>query len=284
MLYPLTLTATTTWFGIVLVINGPSWFVSTMTFFYWIFPSLLPRLQRYSKSAKQISIHIHFWLNIIIGVGLFFIFYSVIPDVIDPFDLATFWPVSRLPVFIMGLLGGLLRAEYGSNSLSNCLRGKTVEQWQRRATWLGIWICVLFLVCGFIENLYHVGMALWLQFVIAWWFLEFIWSLTCDDGQSIWYWLFTTKLALYLGKISYALYLIHEVIIWYIMWIVYGYNPRPDCDGETDCDKQWDRWNDRRSMPMWCIPILYVVAIPLSILLNKFVEEPMRKWLRPQKK
>merc|ERR1712113_164411 len=32
VVYPLTLTATTTWFGIVLVLNGPSWFVSTMTF------------------------------------------------------------------------------------------------------------------------------------------------------------------------------------------------------------------------------------------------------------
>ena len=42
-----TLTITGSWFGPFLL-NLPSWFVSTIWFFYWIFPSLLPKLQKYS--------------------------------------------------------------------------------------------------------------------------------------------------------------------------------------------------------------------------------------------
>ena len=153
---------------------------------------------------------------------------------------------------------------------------------------MGIWICVLFIVCGFIAAAFSgAGMEFWLQLFIAWWFLEFIWSLTCDNGQSIWYNLFTTKIALWLGKISYALYLIHEIFIFYIMWINYGYNPRPDCEygsDDVDCEELWGEWNWKRLIPMWCIPIVWAVSIPIAALLNTFFEEPLRKRLRPQKK
>ena len=38
--------------GTIYRLNGPSWFVSTIWFFYWIFPSLLPRLQRIGDINK----------------------------------------------------------------------------------------------------------------------------------------------------------------------------------------------------------------------------------------
>ena len=129
-------------------------------------------------------------------------------------------------------------------------------------------------------------MSFYLQIIIAWWQLEFIWSLTCDDGKSICYRLLTMKCMVFLGRISYSLYLIHEVLIFYICWINYGYRQRPDCDAESsdECAEKWNVYNDHGLMPLWCIPILWVVSFIVAILLNRFFEEPMRKWLRPKKK
>eukprot|EP01083_Nonionella_stella_P120033 359302_1 len=45
--FVLTFFGVTTWFGKPVVLSGVSWFVSTIWFFYWIFPSLLPKLQLY---------------------------------------------------------------------------------------------------------------------------------------------------------------------------------------------------------------------------------------------
>ena len=185
IVYPLTVFAANTWFIIGGEFNGPSWFVSTMVFFYWIFPSLLPRLQRYSIQQKQIWVHGHYWLNIIIAIVIAGLFTYVADGALIEFlfTASTFWPVSRLPVFIMGLLAGLLRVEGGMNALTSCCKGKTEEHWQRRSSWLGIWICVLFIICGCLEAVYHPGFAFWLQIFIAWWLLEFIWALTCDGDN-----------------------------------------------------------------------------------------------------
>lgn len=102
VVYSLTLFASTTWFGIPLCLNGPSWFVSTMWFFYWIFPSLLPQLQQYDVKEKRRWIFIHFLIQLFGGCALVFIFTSIIPVPQWAFFIGTFWPPSRLPVFIMG--------------------------------------------------------------------------------------------------------------------------------------------------------------------------------------
>eukprot|EP01084_Bolivina_argentea_P240970 404648_1 len=98
------------WFGPFLL-NPPSWFVSTIWLFYWVFPSLLPKLQRYTNRAKQSWIVFHYCLQLLIGLTVY-IALQFVPFLSGfAFNLATMWPPTRLPLFIMGILAGLLRNE-----------------------------------------------------------------------------------------------------------------------------------------------------------------------------
>jgi len=57
-----------------MVLNGPSWFVATLWFFYWCFPSLLPKLQEYSIEEKLIGIRRHFWIQAVVGYVIYLAF------------------------------------------------------------------------------------------------------------------------------------------------------------------------------------------------------------------
>ena len=46
--------------------NGPAWTISTLSFWYWCFPFILPRLQRLSNKELAKGIVKYFWL----GVGI----------------------------------------------------------------------------------------------------------------------------------------------------------------------------------------------------------------------
>merc|ERR1719186_2438389 len=80
-----------------------SWFITTLSFFYLVFPLLLPALQ--TLSTNQLSslivwlFHFQCWpfLLIMIGTG----------DSL--FWTTTAHPIMRLPVFIMGMAAGLVR-------------------------------------------------------------------------------------------------------------------------------------------------------------------------------
>merc|ERR1711951_144199 len=106
-------------------------------------------------------------------------------------------------------------------------------------------------------------MGFLIQWVVAWWVMEFIISLTFEDDSFVSK-LLTSKLALYLGRISYAVYLIHLPVHQYISYIAYGES-------------------DDIYIPIWCIPIMWSISIILCILLNRFIEEPLRKKLRPSR-
>merc|ERR1712173_511789 len=90
-------------------------------------------------------------------------------------------------------------------------------------------------------------------------------SLTFED-ESVVSKLLSSKLAVYLGRISYGVYLIHFLVIQYISYIAYG---------ETAVDASF--------IPIWCIPVMWIISVILGILLNRFIEEPLRKKLRPSR-
>merc|ERR1711874_446447 len=102
-----------------------------------------------------------------------------------------------------------------------------------------------------------------IQYVVAWWAMEFIISLTFED-ESLVSKLLSSKLAVYLGRISYGVYLIHFPVHQYISYIAYG---------ESAAESLY--------IPIWCIPVVWIISIILGILLNRCIEEPLRKTLRP---
>ena len=73
------------------------------------------------------------------------------------------------------------------------------------------------------------------------------------------------------GRISMALYLSHELVIYWINWAIYGmYN--------------WHSMHRIIRLPMWAVPIHIVISLILAVLLTRFLEDPMRRWLKQEGK
>jgi len=288
---PLTVFAANSWLGIPLTLNGPAWFVATIWFFYWIFPSLLPRLQGYNTEEKQKWIIGHCVFQLFIPMVMFGggIVVDHTYSVVYGFWSAHTWPVSRLPQFVMGMLAGLLRNE--GRGMRSGHRRWSVEQWgvyvDTVAT-LSVPVLVILCVIASRDAETQNVMSLYSQFLITWWALEFIVSLTLDEGTSVVSKVLRSNMALFLGRISYALFLVQLPILQYLCWIIHGQTTggSPQCgDGDiSDCEREImmvavkEEW----LIPVWCIPVMWTASGIMAIVLTRFVEEPLRKRLRPR--
>ena len=52
----------------------------------------------------------------------------------------------------------------------------------------------------------------------------------------------------------------------------------------SDCDREWQEFNESQQIPLWSMPILWTGSIVVAFVLNRLVEEPMRKCLRPEER
>ena len=97
-----TATCTNTWFSpwVNLPFYLPAWTINTFFFFYLTFPFLLSRLERLSDIQLANLVVYLFWLQLI----PFGILLSIFPEYFWPL---TANPLSRLPVFVMGIIAGL---------------------------------------------------------------------------------------------------------------------------------------------------------------------------------
>merc|ERR1719334_2904890 len=221
----LTLFTTNTWFIYPFLLNGPSWIVSTIWFYYWIFPSLLPRLQRYTAQQKQKWLIGHFVIQLLIPI-VFTVGGGLISEEMGwtGFGISYVWPPARLPQFIMGVLAGLLRNEGLGMRAGHS--SWTTKQWSKCSNIMGALWVVFFVVISVIVNLLRIGLSTGtsnfevalIQWVVAWWAMEFIITLTFEDDSFVSK-VLTSKLALFLGRISYAVYLIHLPVHQYISYI-----------------------------------------------------------------
>lgn len=129
----LTLVGANSWFLPIIDVgmpaNGVCWTITTMSFFYWTFPWLLPRMQRMTPSARNAWIIWSYWIQLATYFGMYVI-YSSIPVLqfrswedgggsivvleTNPsmgYWVARAWPGTRIFVFAMGCLAALNRLE-----------------------------------------------------------------------------------------------------------------------------------------------------------------------------
>ncbi|CAE7458952.1 mok14 [Symbiodinium sp. CCMP2456] len=101
-------------------INGPSWTVCTLVWFYLAFPFLLKYIQRFNNMQLFILIRICYWVQLLVSIALFLVYtaieyggfgqlryWNIAPGELA-FTVATQNPIFRVPVFIMGICAGLL--------------------------------------------------------------------------------------------------------------------------------------------------------------------------------
>ena len=49
----------------------------------------------------------------------------------------------------------------------------------------------------------------------------------------------------------------------------------------TRCAEQWDQYQHNKLMPIYCVPIHWIISLIVAIPLHKFIEKPLRQLLKP---
>ena len=289
--YILTIFMATTWLFYPFVIVYISWFVSTIWFLYLLFPYLLTNLQ-YLSSNKQYSLMKKlYWIQLIlIHCFGYIIYFSFNNNQYYGYVFSSFQPVTRIPIFMMGILAGLLRLQNSNifyisdnsntnnntNSNTNSSNNSNntneeLEYYRKKCVFYGIGYIMILIIGIIIENnTIEYGLLscnYMFQMLLAWWMVKFIYILTKieDNDSNIISKFFTSKVLLFFGRISYALYLIHYPIILYVAYIsveIFNMEKYP-------------------CLPLVCLPFVWILVILMAFILNRLIEEPGRKCLRP---
>jgi len=119
--------ATWTAFFLGVPINGPEWTITTLVFFWLFFPYLLRYYEKLSDNDLLVSIIRLYWWNVGLGV-ICFVLGLFIGGFGCAFWLSTGWPISRLPVFIVGMNAGILCHRYAHLAVLNASRGKGSQE------------------------------------------------------------------------------------------------------------------------------------------------------------
>lgn len=249
--------------------DGPAWTISTLAFFYLVFPWLLRWHQRQSDHSLSRWIMLLFALQAIVFFGI-----SIAVDEIDrtwAFWAAHAWPVSRLPVFDMGLIAGLLvlRQRYTDRDKAVSIMGVRAD---KRVLWPGRTDRRALLFTAVIIGLSVLNIlgadllgSWWVQGAFPYLMLQVIVGLSMakPDEQFRTRNVLNWPPLLFIGKISLALYLVHEIIIYYVKWAT-----RPDQPFSLE------------AMPVWGILVVIPVSVASAVLLERFIERPARSFFR----
>ena len=207
-----TLTFTGTLSGMYLTpIDGPSWTVQTLVVLYLFFPTMIHYAQRMTDEALIRGMVWCYWGQFVLMLVTFIVGEVIYGDV--GINIALFHPVTRFPVFLLGVYGGVLCLRYPTGQLpwpstllwgslpSFCIRKggqgcnpkapETTEEWAKYATCrVATFLATLFTMCIVDSILVAKGNSsgtlafIWLTAYLPFLELEVLVALTRDGATS----------------------------------------------------------------------------------------------------
>jgi peptidoglycan/LPS O-acetylase OafA/YrhL len=283
-------------------VNGPMWTISTLMFFWLVFPALLARFRQKTDEELLSSIAIQFWIQLLLIIVLFPLILVLGFGGMNAFFWPTTVPYFRLPVFLMGINAGILcRRHRKSPSMPwrhdscNChllplpqgTETKTQHYFIDRSASQAIVmlsIAVVFTVGS--ATVTDFMSSYWLQGLLVYSQLDLIVCLYRSDGLSLCSRLLRSDTMQFLGKISMSLYLVHWPIIFDICWIKHGSVvewPSTECLGQAaspttvECANAIKDFVAARTLPLWGIPLVILLSLLAATALHFGFDVPIQK-------
>lgn len=214
-------------------LNGVSWFLSTIMFLYFVTPWFVKAGQAVWKKGKMLGIAISILLLITVQYT-----YSTIAGSLSAeyeFWLYTF-PIARMAEYCVGIFLGIWNGH--------------VEEEARNIPWSDLWMTlVCFVVAGFCFFVPNWSVILWRSVI---WMAPNVFILILMTGEgSIWQRILGSKIMVWLGNHSFALFLIHQVFARYV--------------------SNWtDIWDSSRMWKLIYCVFVFVVSLLLSVVWEFF--------------
>ena len=270
-------------------LDGPAWFVQTCIFLWICFPYLLKRLKPMEDTHLLSIIRISFILQMIWVLFFMTLLLVLYPDnPIIALYVSTMFPLSRLPLFAMGICAAILTIRYigeverlpwftesGQFFPFRWLDFRTTiadltcvssTKWENSVMRQGATILVLTVILITLTIACAEFYAnIWFQAIIVFAHMDLLIGLTLVHGSTALSKVLRHPVALWFGEISFCLFQTHWLVIFYFIWAVQG------------------RTNDDYKhvlLPAWGIPLVCVISLLVAAFLYYSIEVPVRKLYR----
>ena len=306
------LISTAVLFQLGVPVDGPGWTVCTL-FIFWAFFPYSARKAKKMTTEKLIS-----WLVGCYYLQLLYLLAAFLPLFMlmgynSAFALSTMVPWVRYPCFLMGVYAGELCLRHSDGpgkdeammpwpygimfffpttcavraptALSQPARWAAVADEYSAFALLATLFVALGNGVGMVYGIANVLGGFWLQAIMPFVQLTVVVALTKDQGLSRSSQFLRRPLLKWLGDVSMSLYLVHHPTIYYIVW-AHNCNARGVCGaidvptGNDDNDHTMDGYLRNETLPLWGVPVVIGLSLPLAALLYYCIENPGRKLLR----